>query len=87
MELVATGRPFIYFPLCRHWEQQHFVTHRLSHYRAGLRMDYLTTTPDDLATAMRTVLAQEGTRTGYRKMPRGGADRAAARITTLLAGQ
>jgi predicted glycosyltransferase len=38
MELVATGRPFIYFPLRRHREQQHFVTHRLSHYRAGLRM-------------------------------------------------
>ena len=37
MELVATGRPFIYFPLRRHWEQQHFVTHRLNHYRAGLR--------------------------------------------------
>ena len=42
MELVGAGRPFIYFPLRRHW-QQPFVTHRLSHYRAGLRMDYATT--------------------------------------------
>ena len=58
MELVATGRPFIYFPLRRHWEQQHFVTHRLNHYRAGLRMDYTTTTADDLATAMRAALAE-----------------------------
>ena len=33
MELVATGRPFIYFPLRRHWEQQHFVTHRLNYYQ------------------------------------------------------
>jgi pimeloyl-ACP methyl ester carboxylesterase/UDP:flavonoid glycosyltransferase YjiC (YdhE family) len=87
MELVATGRPFIYFPLRRHWEQQHFVTHRLSHYRAGLRMDYLTTSADDLATAMRTALAQDATRPSYRKIPRGGADRAAASIVTLLAGQ
>ncbi|MGN6174294.1 MAG: alpha/beta hydrolase, partial [Streptosporangiaceae bacterium] len=86
MELVGAGRPFIYFPLRRHWEQQHFVTHRLSHYRAGLRMDYATTSPDDLATAMRTALAQAGTGPGYRQVPRGGANRAAVRIAALLAG-
>jgi hypothetical protein len=86
MELVATGRPFIYFPLRRHWEQQHFVTHRLNHYRAGLRMDYTTTTADDLAATMRTALAEAGTGPGYRKVPRGGAGRAASRIATLLAG-
>jgi len=87
MELVGAGRPFIYFPLRRHWEQQHFVTHRLDHYRAGLRMDYATTTPDDLATAMRGALAQNGTGPGYRKVPPGGAGRAAARIAALLPGQ
>jgi len=87
MELVATGRPFIYFPLRRHWEQQHFVTHRLSHYRAGLRMDYATTTPDDLAAAMRAALRQNGERPGYRPIPRGGADRAGERIAALLAGR
>jgi pimeloyl-ACP methyl ester carboxylesterase/UDP:flavonoid glycosyltransferase YjiC (YdhE family) len=87
MELVATGRPFIYFPLRRHWEQQHFVTHRLDHYRAGLRMDYATTTADDLATAMRTALRQNGGRPGYRPIPRGGADRASERIVALLAGR
>jgi pimeloyl-ACP methyl ester carboxylesterase/UDP:flavonoid glycosyltransferase YjiC (YdhE family) len=87
MELVATGRPFIYFPLRRHWEQQHFVTHRLNHYRAGLRMDYTTTTAEDLATMLRAAVADAGTRANYRKVPRGGAGRAAARIATLLAGQ
>src|SRR6516225_5256970 len=87
MELVATGRPFIYFPLRRHWEQQHFVAHRLNHYRAGLRMDYATTTADDLATTMRTALAQNGTGQGYRNVPRGGAHRAAARIAALVTGQ
>jgi hypothetical protein len=80
-------RPFIYFPLRRHWEQQHFVTHRLDHYRAGLRMDYATTTADDLATAMRTALGQNGTGPGFRKVPRDGAGRAAASIAPLLAGQ
>src|SRR6516165_7760076 len=87
MELVATGRPIIYFPLRGHWEQQHFVTHRLSYYRAGLRMDYATTSADDLAAAMRTALAQSSTGPGYRKVPRGGATRAAGRIAALLAGQ
>jgi UDP:flavonoid glycosyltransferase YjiC (YdhE family) len=86
MELVAAGRAFIYFPLRRHWKQQHFVTHRLNHYRADLRMDYTTTTADDLATAVRAV-AQADTRLVYRKVPRGGAGRAATRIATLLAGQ
>ena len=53
----------------------------------GLRIDYATTTADDLAAALRTTLAQNGTGPGYRKVPRGGADRAAARIAALLAGQ
>jgi pimeloyl-ACP methyl ester carboxylesterase/UDP:flavonoid glycosyltransferase YjiC (YdhE family) len=87
MELVGAGRPFIYFPLSRHWEQQHFVTHRLSHYRAGLRMDYATTSPEDLATAMRAALAQGSNGPGFRQVPRGGASRAAAQITGLLAGR
>jgi pimeloyl-ACP methyl ester carboxylesterase/UDP:flavonoid glycosyltransferase YjiC (YdhE family) len=87
MELVGAGRPFIYFPLRRHWEQQHFVTHRLSHYRAGLRMDYATTSADDLAAAMRTALAPASAGPGYRRVPRGGASRAASRIASLLAGR
>ena len=87
MELVATRRPFIYFPLRRHWEQQHFVTHRLAHYGAGLRMDYATTSADDLATAMRTALAQASSPLSYREVPRGGAGRAAARIAGLLTSQ
>jgi len=86
MELVATGRPFIYFPLRRHWEQQHFVTHRLNHYRAGLRMDYATTSAGDLAGAMRTALTQNATGPGYRPIPRGGEYRAAEHIAALLAG-
>jgi pimeloyl-ACP methyl ester carboxylesterase/UDP:flavonoid glycosyltransferase YjiC (YdhE family) len=87
MELVAARRPFIYFPLRRHWEQQHFVTHRLAHYQAGLQMDYATTSSDDLATAMRAALAQNSTGPGYRQVPRHGATQAAAHITALLARQ
>ena len=81
MELVAAQRPFLYFPLAHHWEQQHFVSHRLDHYRAGTRMDYATTTPPDLAAAM---LRSMQRRPRYRAVPRNGAHLAATRITSLL---
>jgi hypothetical protein len=45
MELAALRRPFVYFPLRRHWEQRHHVAHRLNHYRAGIGLDYAATTP------------------------------------------
>jgi UDP:flavonoid glycosyltransferase YjiC (YdhE family) len=81
MELVAARRPFVYFPLAHHWEQQHFVAHRLAHYRAGIRMDYAATTPADLAAA---VIAARRRRPGYRAMPRGGADQAAGLLASIL---
>src|ERR1700722_2948836 len=68
LRVLATSRERLRLSV----EQQHFVTHRLNHYRAGLRMDYATTTAGDLATAMRTALARSGTGLGYRKVPRGG---------------
>ena len=40
MELTANQRPFIYFPLKHHFEQNLHVRHRLGRYRAdanGLR--------------------------------------------------
>jgi len=81
MELVAARRPFVYFPLAHHWEQQHFVAHRLDHYGAGVRMDYAGTTPPDLAAAM---LAAQRVRPIYRSIARGGADKAAMQVATML---
>lgn len=51
MELVALAKPLVYFPLRRDWEQERHVSHRLDHYRAGIRLDYSDTTPSDPATA------------------------------------
>jgi UDP:flavonoid glycosyltransferase YjiC (YdhE family) len=81
MELVAARRPFIYFPLAHHWEQQHFVTHRLDHYQAGIRMDFAKTKPAELAAAM---IAAQGHKPAYRAVPRGGADKAAGHLASLL---
>jgi len=50
-------------------------------------MDYATTSTDDLATAMRTALAQRSTGPGHRQVPRGGASRAASRIAAIVTGQ
>jgi pimeloyl-ACP methyl ester carboxylesterase/UDP:flavonoid glycosyltransferase YjiC (YdhE family) len=83
MELTAARRPFIYFPLAHHWEQQHFVTHRLDHYGAGVRMDFAATTPPELAAAM---ISARRSRPASRPVRRGGADRAAALLAGVLTG-
>lgn len=81
MELVAARTPFIYFPLRNHWEQRHFVRHRLDHYRAGVPMEYETTSPQDLADAM---VASLNAKVAYRRVRTDGAAKAAARIEPLL---
>ena len=40
MELAAARRPFLYFPLRNHFEQNRHVRHRLERYGAGRYMDY-----------------------------------------------
>lgn len=82
MELVALGRPFVYFPLRRHWEQVHHVSHRLAHYGARPGADYAASSPDAVKDAMVRMLREPVT---YRPVPRDGALRAAARIARLLA--
>ena len=52
MELAAAKRPFLYFPLGHHFEQNFHVRHRLDRYGAGRCMDYATTDPDHLAAAI-----------------------------------
>ncbi|HSM44864.1 MAG TPA: glycosyltransferase, partial [Acidimicrobiia bacterium] len=52
MELTAASRPFLYFPLRNHFEQNFHVRHRLDQYGAGTMMEYDTTDPEALAGAM-----------------------------------
>jgi len=81
MELVAARRPFIYFPLANHFEQQRHVRHRLQRYRAGRAMDYAQTSPDQLA---RAIAGKIGRPARYRRIQPGAAARAAAMIAELL---
>jgi pimeloyl-ACP methyl ester carboxylesterase/predicted glycosyltransferase len=81
MELVATRRPFLYFPLGRHFEQQVHVPHRLARYGAGRRMDYATTDPEELAGV---IAAEIGRDVDYQPVETEGAARAAAMLADLL---
>jgi pimeloyl-ACP methyl ester carboxylesterase/predicted glycosyltransferase len=81
MELVAARRPFLYFPLARHFEQQVHVTHRLARYRAGRRMDYATATPSVIADA---IVAELNTATDYLPVGTDGARRAARLLHDVL---
>jgi pimeloyl-ACP methyl ester carboxylesterase/predicted glycosyltransferase len=81
MELTAQKRPFLYFPLRRHFEQNFHVRHRLERYGAGRRMDYDDSPPELIAAA----IAQEiGREVDYRDVEVDGAARAARRLAELL---
>ena len=81
MELTALARPFLYFPLKNHFEQQHFVKLRLERYKAGMRMDFDNTTPAQLAEA---IAGNIGTTANYKPVNGDGAKRAAVMIAELL---
>ena len=81
MELTASGRPFVYFPLERHFEQNRHVAHRLDRYRAGRRMSFADSPPDVIAAAIAQELGRE---VDYLPVAADGAARAAASIAELL---
>jgi len=81
MELTASRRPFLYFPLRDHFEQNLHVRHRLERYRAGRRMDYDSSTPADIAAAIASEIGRD---VDYRPVATDGAARAAAMLAGLL---
>ncbi len=81
MELTANKRPFLYFPLRNHFEQNFHVRHRLNRYRAGRPMDYNTATPDIISTA---IVKEIGRKVDYLDVETDGAEKAAAQIAELL---
>lgn len=81
MELTANRRPFLYFPLRHHFEQNFHVRHRLARYGAGRCMDFDEATPEVIADA----IAEEiGRKVTYKPVETDGAARAAALLADLL---
>jgi len=81
MELVAARRPFIYFPLIDHCEQNFHVKHRLERYRAGRCMDFEAASPDRLAMEIESLLSGP---VDFLALETGTAARAASMIAEVL---
>jgi pimeloyl-ACP methyl ester carboxylesterase/predicted glycosyltransferase len=81
MELAAAKRPFLYFPLGHHFEQNFHVRHRLERYGAGTCLDYATTDPDLIAARIAELA---GKPVDYRDVETDGAARAAQLIAELV---
>jgi UDP-N-acetylglucosamine:LPS N-acetylglucosamine transferase len=81
MELTAARRPFLYFPLRHHFEQNYHVRHRLERHRAGRCMDYQTADPSDIAAAIADEIGRD---VDYLSVATDGAARAAALLADLL---
>jgi UDP-N-acetylglucosamine:LPS N-acetylglucosamine transferase len=81
MELTAARRPFLYFPLRDHCEQNIHVRHRLERYRAGRCMDFDDATPSNIADAIQLLVSQP---VEYGDVETGTAARAAKLVAELL---
>jgi predicted glycosyltransferase len=81
MELAAARRPFLYFPLRNHFEQNRHVRHRLERYGAGRFMDYDQSPPEVIAEAIAAEIARP---VDYRPVESDGAARAASLIGPLI---
>ena len=81
MELTAAGRPFLYFPLRQHFEQNRHVAHRLDRHGAGRRMDFDSDGPAEIAAAIAEEIGREPR---YLAVEQHGAARAAQAIGELL---
>jgi UDP:flavonoid glycosyltransferase YjiC (YdhE family) len=81
MELTAARRPFVYFPLQHHFEQNFHVRHRLNRYNAGRCMQFADATPDAIALAIAGELERPA---AYRPVQTDGAARAAKLIADLM---
>jgi pimeloyl-ACP methyl ester carboxylesterase/predicted glycosyltransferase len=81
MELTANRRPFLYFPLRHHFEQNFHVRHRLARYGAGRCMDFESDGPAEIAAAIAEEIGRD---VDYRPVETDGAARAAKLIAELL---
>lgn len=70
LELTALKRPFIFFPLEGHSEQETVVAERLKRHHAGIRMSYTRSTENSLAEA---IIANIDSQVEYDNVPIQGA--------------
>ena len=81
LELTALEKPFLYFPLEQHFEQEVSVAGRCQRHRAGIKMVCSKTSPELLAE---TVFSNIDRGVDYAKIPIDGSKEMAKRINELL---
>jgi predicted glycosyltransferase len=81
LELTALKRPFIYFPIEGHSEQEIVIAERLKRYQAGVKMSFAKTTDKSLAEA---IIANMDRRVTYKDMPIDGASNVVRFIDKLI---
>jgi len=81
LELTSLNRPFIYFPIEGHFEQERHVAGRLGRHEAGVRMTYSDATPESLA---QKITENIGKQPEYEPIPVDGAEKAASLLNQLL---
>jgi len=81
LELTALQRPFLYFPIEGHSEQEIMVAGRLQRHQAGLRMSYSKSTAESLAEAITSNINGQ---TKNRDMPVNGAYNVVQYINQLV---
>jgi len=84
LELTALRRPFIYFPLEQHFEQQIYVAGRLERQQVGIKMTYSRTAPDVLAGQIIDNIGKEVT---YPPIPSDGDQKAVQYIDQFLSAK
>ncbi len=81
LELTALRRPFLYFPLDGHFEQQKVIADRLARHGAGTRLTYSEATPVSLAEQIVTSIGKD---VSYASVPLDGALKIAEGVNQLL---
>jgi len=81
LELTALKKPFLYFPLENHFEQEIAVANRCGRHNAGVKMNFSKTTPETLA---KEVVNNIGKRFQYASIPTDGAQKATNLINEFL---
>jgi UDP-N-acetylglucosamine:LPS N-acetylglucosamine transferase len=81
LELTALNKPFLYFPLEQHCEQQVHVAGRLARHNAGIKLSFITATAESLAENIVSNIGKEVT---YEPIPLDGARIAAEKIWRFL---
>ena len=81
LELTALKKPFLYFPLQHHFEQEVAVADRCRRHNAGIKMDFSKISPEILAKEVVKNIRKE---VSYANIPIDGAQKAADLIYELL---